>query len=86
MIVFGIFSEKIKAFDPSFLYYKEPVIYGAKGTEGAFQEAIQLLEEKRLKILPMITHRFPLKEAADAFKTFKDKVSDALRIVIEIAP
>ena len=85
IVVFGIFSDKIKDFDPSFLYYKEAVVYGSKGAAGAFEEAIQLLEEKKLQILPMITHRFPLAETAAAFKVFEDKVPDALRIVIEIA-
>jgi len=85
IVVFGIFSDRIKDFDPSFLYYKEAVVYGSKGAAGAFKEAIQLLEEKKLQILPMITHRFPLEETAAAFKVFEDKVPDALRIVIEIA-
>ena len=49
IVVFGIISEKIKEFDPSFLYYKEPVIYGSKGASGAYGEAITLLEEKKLK-------------------------------------
>ncbi|MDF1593354.1 MAG: alcohol dehydrogenase catalytic domain-containing protein [Desulfobacterales bacterium] len=86
VVVFGIFSDRIKNFDPSFLYYKEPVIYGSKGAAGAFEEALKLLAEKRLEILPMITHRFPLAETAAAFKVFEDKVPEALRIVIEVAP
>ena len=85
IVVFGIFSDRLKEFDPSFLYYKEPVIYGSKGAAGAFEQAIQLLEEKKLQILPMITHRFPLEETAAAFKVFEDKVPDALRILIDIA-
>jgi len=84
VVVFGIFFDRIKNFDPSFLYYKEPVIYGSKGADGAFEEALRLLAEKRLEILPMITHRFPLSETAAAFKVFEDKVPDALRIVIEV--
>jgi len=84
VVVFGIFSDKIKEFDPSFLYFKEPVVYGSKGAEGAYEETFKLLSEKRLKILPMITHRFPLSETAAAFKVFEDKVPDALRIVIEM--
>ena len=86
IVVFGIISEKIKEFDPSFLYYKEPVIYGSKGASGMYGEAIKLLEEKKLKILPMITHRFPLDDTAKAFKVFTDKISDALRIVIDVRP
>jgi threonine dehydrogenase-like Zn-dependent dehydrogenase len=86
VVVFGIFSDRIKEFDPSFLYYKEPVIYGSKGAAGSYEDALKLLMDKRLKILPMITHRFALAETAAAFKVFEDKVPDALRIVIEVAP
>jgi threonine dehydrogenase-like Zn-dependent dehydrogenase len=85
IVVFGMFSDRIKEFDPSFLYYKEPVLYGSKGAGGAYEEALQLLEEKRLQILPMITHRFALAETARAFKVFEDKVPDALRIIIDVA-
>jgi len=52
---------------------------------GAFEQALQLLAEKKLQILSMITHRFPLDKTAEAFKVFEDKIPDALRIVIEIA-
>jgi threonine dehydrogenase-like Zn-dependent dehydrogenase len=86
IVVFGIISEKIKDFDPSFLYYKEPVIYGSKGASGAYNETITLLKEKKLSILPMITHRFSLEDTAKAFKVFEDKISDALRIVIDVRP
>lgn len=86
VVVFGIFSDKMDVFDPSFLYHKEPIIYGSKGAAGAFPQALRLLEEKRLQILPMITHRFPLEKTADAFRVFEDKVPDALRIVIEVTP
>jgi threonine dehydrogenase-like Zn-dependent dehydrogenase len=83
LISFGIFSEKVKEFDLSFLYYKEPVIYGSKGGEGGFEEALHLLEGKRLNITPMITHRFSLEETAKGFKTFEDKNENSLRILVE---
>jgi L-iditol 2-dehydrogenase len=85
LLSFGIFSGKVKEFDLSFLYYKEPVIYGSKGGEGGFEEALHLLEGKRLNIIPMITHRFPLGETAKGFKTFEDKGENSLRILIEIS-
>lgn len=83
LISFGIFSEKIKEFNLSFLYQKEPTIYGSKGGDEGYLEALKMLEEKRLNIAPMITHRFPLEEAAKAFKTFEDKSQNALRILIQ---
>lgn len=86
IVSLGIFSEKVKDFDLSFLYRKEPVIYGSKGGGGTSQEAIQLLVGKKLQLLPLITHRFPLEETARGFKIFEDKVENALRIVIEPTP
>lgn len=83
LIVIGIFSKKIKEVDLSFLYQKEPVIYGSKGGEEGYEEALKLLEEKRLNITSMITHRFPLEETTKGFKTFEDKGENALRILIE---
>jgi len=85
LIAFGLFSERIKDLDLTFLYEREVTIYGSKGSAGAKEDAIKLLEEKRLKVIPMITHRFPLEEAAQAFRVFEDKVPNALRILIEVA-
>ena len=39
VVVFGIIGERMKDFDPSFLYLKEPIIYGSKGASGAFDDA-----------------------------------------------
>lgn len=83
LVSLGIFSGKLREFDLSFLYEREPVIIGSKGGDGAYPEALRLLEEKRLNITAMITHRFPLEETAEGFKTFEDKSQNALRILIE---
>ena len=83
LIVISIFSGKAKELDLSFLYNKEPIIYGSKGAQDGFPEALQLLKEKRLKTTPMITHRFPLEETEKAFQTFEDTGSQALRVLIE---
>ena len=85
LISIGMFSDKIKELNLSFLYQKEATIFGTTGGEEGYQEALQLLEEKRLKIVPMITHRFPLEDTAKGFQTFEDKGANALRIIIEPA-
>ena len=83
ILSYGIYSEKIKELDLSFLYNKEPVIFGSKGGEGGYQLALSLLEEKKLQILPMITHRFPLAEASRGIQTLEDRNINALRVLIE---
>jgi L-iditol 2-dehydrogenase len=86
VVVFGVITEKLKAFDPSFLYLKEPIIYGSKGSGGEYGEAMALIAEKKLQILPMVTHRFPLEETARAFKMVEERIPNALRIIIDIRP
>lgn len=83
LINIGMYSKKLSDFDLSFLYEKEAIIYGSKGGEGEYDEAVQLLGQKRLQITPMITHRFPLEETPKGFETFQDKAQNALRIIIE---
>jgi len=83
LVSIGIFSEKVKELDLSFLYRKEATIYGTTGGEEGYEEALQLLGERRLEIAPMITHRFSLEDTAEGFKTFEDKAANALRIIIE---
>jgi L-iditol 2-dehydrogenase len=83
LVVIGMFSKKVKEVDLSFLYTKEPILYGSKGGEEGYEEALQLLEDGKLQITPMITHRFPLEETATGFGIFEDKNANALRILIE---
>ena len=83
LISIGMFSDKIKELNLSFLYQKEATIFGTTGGEEGYQEALRLLAEKRLEIIPMITHRFPLEDTAKGFQTFEDKSVNALRIIIE---
>ncbi len=83
IVSISMFSERVKELDLNFLYQKEATIYGTKGGEEGYQESLQLLAEKRLKIVPMITHRFPLEDTAKGFETFDDKAANALRIIIE---
>ena len=83
LVCIGVFSGNIKDLDLAFLYRKEATIYGTTGGEEGYKEAVGLLGDKKLQIIPMITHRFPLEDTAKAFATFEDKTANALRIVIE---
>ncbi len=83
LVSMGMFSKKAKELDLSFLYKKETIVYGSTGGEEGYQEALRLLEEKKLNITSMITHRFPIEETAKAFETFDQKDEKTLRILID---
>ena len=51
-----------------------------------FEIALRLLADGRVRVGPMITHRFPLEQAAKAFEVATDKVNTgALKVILEIA-
>jgi len=47
------------------------------------EEFLRLLKDKRINIAPLITHRFPLVEAAQAYETILSPASNSLAVVLE---
>jgi 2-desacetyl-2-hydroxyethyl bacteriochlorophyllide A dehydrogenase len=73
---------------PQFFSIKEPVIVGANmhghGEEGRDMDAAaQVLADSPEVPAAMITHRFPLDRAAEAFDTAADRAAGAIKVVLE---
>jgi L-iditol 2-dehydrogenase len=49
-----------------------------------FATALKLVENKKIDVLPLITHRFPLENFKEAFETSKERKSGALRVLFNI--
>jgi threonine dehydrogenase-like Zn-dependent dehydrogenase len=47
---------------------------------GPFEEAIKLLNEKKVKVKPLISAKFPLRKAKEAFKFAKKH--EALKVIL----
>ena len=57
--------------------------YAMWGTEPEYKTALDMLADGRIKALPMITHRFPLDEIAEAFEAADDKgQSDSIKVCV----
>ena len=52
------------------------------GAPADINESIELIKSKKVKVKDMITHRFPLNQAAEGFK-LAAKASDSIKIIIE---
>jgi len=52
------------------------------GAPRDLEEAIELIKSKKVKVTDMITHRFPLSKAEDAFK-LAAKAKDSIKIIIK---
>jgi len=53
--------------------------------EDDFSTALEWLQDGKVKVEPLITHRFPLHEAMEAFATAGSRAG-ALEILVEVSP
>jgi L-idonate 5-dehydrogenase len=70
---------------PSLLLTGERAIRTSANARYAdFPRAMELLERKRVQVLPLISHRFPLSQAVEAFDVACHKSrSGAIKIILE---
>ena len=74
------------SYDVSKLYSSEhSLIPSYAASEVETNQAIRLISERRLDIASLITHRFDIKDAADAIKCAHD-AKDAMKVVVTTGP
>jgi len=71
VVVFGIIGERMKEFDPSFLYLKEPIIYGSKGGAGMADETLDCWRRKSCRYCPWSPTGFPWKKRQRRSRSFR---------------
>ena len=83
ILLFGVPSIGSKFdVDLNSLYSNEQIIipsYGASEIET--NQALSLMSDKSIDLLPLITHRFQIKKSSDAFKC-AHKAFDAMKVLI----
>lgn len=57
-------------------------LVGSRASAGEMPRVIPLVEDGRIRVRELITHRFPLSDYATALATFNDPASGALKIVV----
>jgi L-iditol 2-dehydrogenase len=58
-------------------------VIGSRAAPNALSEVHALVESGALELLSLVTHKFPLKEFANALETFRDRIDGALKVVVE---
>jgi len=58
-------------------------LVGSRATAGEMRRVIPLVEQGRVRVADIITHRFPLAEYEQALATLNDQASGAIKIIIE---
>lgn len=82
VVQFGTSFNNIDGLPQKDFYCKEISMVGSKGGYGFYPKAIDLLEHKKVKIEPLITHKFALSEVASAFEVMDKRLDNVLRAVV----
>jgi L-iditol 2-dehydrogenase len=86
VLCFGIMPDEVKEFFGYAMYYKELTLVGSRGmTPNDFVTAIKVVEDGRLDLKPLITHRFPLERTKEALDLVDKEPGKALRVVVNVA-
>ncbi len=64
------------------LVLDELALVGCRATAGEMRHVIPLVEQGRIRVRELITHRFPLRDYAAALAAFNDPASGAIKIIV----
>lgn len=71
------------ALDLAYLVRNNLYLYGNRGeSRGAVKRGMALISQGKFDVSALITHQFPLKELNTAFHYVRDRVDDAIKIVL----
>jgi 2-desacetyl-2-hydroxyethyl bacteriochlorophyllide A dehydrogenase len=87
MVVLGVYEPDV-AWPQQECFLKELRIvaslgYCRHGGRRDFEDAAQMLAQRPELVQSLITHRFPIEDAPEAFRVASDKSTGALRVVLE---
>ena len=81
VLQFGVVSpDKTFAISPYEVYYKELTIRGSFVNPFTHARAVDMLARKQVEVMPLITHRFSLDDAAKAMETAQSR--DAVKVLL----
>ena len=67
--------------EANLIHYNELVVTGASNSRRAdYEKALRLIESGRVRVEPMVTHRFPLEQAVEAID--KSAGGDGIKVAV----
>jgi threonine dehydrogenase-like Zn-dependent dehydrogenase len=84
ILFFGVPEEGIESARWRDLFFKNLTVHTSVDPDFSrdFPLAMRWLAEGRIDLAPLITHRFPLREAQKAHETFRDRTDGALKVLL----
>ncbi len=83
LVAIGLFKRSVPSVDLTQVVTRNLSIVGSLGSPGIWERAIAMVEAGRFDPSPIITHRFPLEKAEEAFHTAADHRTGAIKVIVE---
>lgn len=85
ILFFGVPPSEIDGLKWRRLFWKNIRVTTSLGPDFQidFPLAMRWVAEKRIDVRPLITHRFPVEQAQEAFETFVDRRDGAMKVLLE---
>jgi L-iditol 2-dehydrogenase len=58
-------------------------LFGVRANRNTMEEVIPLIASGRVRVKPLVTHRFPLEQYGQALETFANRVDGALKVLVQ---
>jgi L-iditol 2-dehydrogenase len=84
VVLYGVHGRAMDAFPVDRVVLKDVVVYGALSNRTGWTELMELVAGGGLNLQRLVTHEFPLEEAARAVAVSADRVSGCLKAVLRI--
>lgn len=80
--VVGIYEKKIPEFDVSRLVLHEVKVFGVLAYPGMMPRTVKLIEEGKIDVKPLITHRLPLSEVKGGFRIMEEDIAERMKVLL----
>jgi len=81
----GFYENNVKDFDIDRIVTRAVTLKGILGEYGAPQGVIDIIENEKISLKPLITHRFKFSEAIEAMNTANEKNDTKIKKLVEIS-
>jgi 2-desacetyl-2-hydroxyethyl bacteriochlorophyllide A dehydrogenase len=82
--VVGIYEEPIERFDISGIVLNDQTLHGTLASPRVFPGTLRMMATGRIQCEPLISHRFKLSQAEDAFRAMSEENPTRIKIMLEI--
>jgi threonine dehydrogenase-like Zn-dependent dehydrogenase len=84
VVLYGVHGAPVSQVDIDRIILKDLVVYGALSDRFGWEDMIGWVESGKLNLRDIITHRFPLERAQEAYETVRDRRDGAIKAVLMV--